>query len=102
MADPSKLVKLRKTMTEEIREEYGYVFCRECSKSSGFRNLEWHHIIWRSEAPGHNNLHSRENLILVCNHCHDDFHTNKSKRNKLVQKRNLTEVFKGLKLATWE
>jgi len=98
MADPSILVKNRKQMAEQMMDDYGYHFCEKCSRSGGFMFLEWHHIIFRSEAPDHDMLHSKKNLILVCDVCHRGFHNVKTSRDYLIKERGLLELFKGLRI----
>lgn len=93
MKDPAILIKNRNQLIEDQREKYGYIFCQECQSSKAYK-FHVHHIVFRSERPGHKDLHSKENLIIVCNRCHDDFHNQKSKRNYLLVARNLLEKFK--------
>lgn len=94
--DPSVLVKNRNDIVEEMREQFGYVFCLECDRSSGFRNLHVHHIVFRSEAPHHDNLHSKQNLLIVCDECHTKLHNQKFIREKWVVRRNLRHVFSDI------
>lgn len=75
-------------------DDYGYTFCEQCTKSNAFK-FHTHHIIFRSEAPKHENLHHPLNLLIVCNFCHDDFHNNKALRNSLVVIRGLNELLNG-------
>jgi hypothetical protein len=66
-------------------------FCYRCGVSQ--KNLECHHIIWRSEIPRHEEKHNHRNLIFVCSECHAWYHDKKGNRNSLVEKRKLYNVF---------
>jgi len=92
MKDSKELIKNRKEMRNEMVNEYGYLFCQYCESSQAFK-FEWHHLVYRSERPGHEKLHSRENLILLCSSCHGKFHSRKDKRNDLVTSRGLDKIF---------
>jgi len=92
MKDPAILVKNRNQITTEQVEKYGYTFCQFCETSNCFK-FHVHHIVFRSERPQHPNLHGVENLIIVCNKCHDKLHNNKALRNKLLIERNLNKIF---------
>jgi len=93
--DPKELKKNRAEIVQDMKDEYGYIFCEHCETSNAYK-FECHHIVYRSEAPQHPKLHSKENLIIVCNKCHKKFHDIKSTRNYLVEGRNLHEVFKNV------
>lgn len=93
MSDPAILVKNRKELVEEMEDKYGYLFCINCKKSRGFYKLHVHHIIFRSEAPFHPELHSKKNLLICCDKCHDLFHKHKELRIPYVQERGLKELF---------
>lgn len=69
----------------------GQVFCQRC-KRFGVA-MSTHHIIYRSEKPNHEHLHNIRNLIKLCNPCHAWIREAKSNRDKLVEERNLTELF---------
>lgn len=92
-ADPRILVLNRKKIVEEMEDKYGYLFCQHCKRSRGFYKLHVHHIVFRSEAPEHEELHSPVNLLICCNECHDLFHKEKSIREPYLQERNLREIF---------
>ena len=93
MKGQNKYLKTLKRIKEEQIEQYGYPFCQNCMRSTN--NLEGHHIIWRSEKPNHKNLHKKENIILCCRTCHDEFHAHKHKaREIIVKERKLDELFK--------
>lgn len=83
----------RSELFDEMKEDFGYHYCQNCSRSSGFFKLECHHIVYRSEAPEHPMLHHKKNLIIVCTDCHERFHDSKVRRNGLVTKRRLNELF---------
>lgn len=70
---------------------FGYSFCENCSRTT--KELDVHHIIYRSEKPNHPHIHHENNLILVCRPCHNKFHNKKSYRNELVAKRSLNVLF---------
>lgn len=88
MKDPYLLVKNRKEVVDDMLNEYGYIYCQHCETSNAYK-FECHHIIYRSEAPNHPRLHSKDNLIIVCNKCHRKFHDNKNIRDPYVKSRNL-------------
>jgi len=80
----------------EIRDtqikKFWYYFCEHCKINNSLR-WETHHIIYRSERPKHKHLHNKRNLLRLCIGCHNNFHKDKTIRNKYIQKRNLTELF---------
>ena len=86
--DPAILKKNRDAIVDEMRDDYGYLFCLKCSKSSGFRNLHVHHLVFRSEAPYHPNVHDKKNLYICCDKCHDEFHKNKYVREPILASRS--------------
>lgn len=92
--------KNRQELIDEMQDKYGYIFCQHCQKSKGVYKFEVHHIIYRSEAPEHPELHNKRNLIILCNKCHkdgtDSFHNQKEKRNYLIVQRKLYQLFKWL------
>jgi 5-methylcytosine-specific restriction endonuclease McrA len=99
----------RQEVIDEQIDEYGYTFCQHCEKSSGVYKFHVHHIIFRSEAPQNEFLHDKRNLLIVCDKCHngsgDSFHNRKEKRNYLIEKRKLYEIFTWLNpisKETWE
>lgn len=94
--DPRILIKNRKELEEQMRDDYGYIFCEKCGRSRGFMFLSFHHIVFRSEAPNHPQLHCKKNLLLCCDKCHDEFHGDKSVREPFVQQRGLRKVFNKL------
>jgi hypothetical protein len=83
--------KNRDAYKEEIINEKGYICCEKCGRNDG--RIETHHIVYRSEKPNHEHLHSKENLIFVCVLCHNWFHKAKGNRNELVQERKLNLLF---------
>lgn len=90
--DPAKLVKNRKELVSEMQETYGYIYCQKCQSSHSYK-FHVHHIFFRSEYPEHPNLHNKKNLLIVCEYCHNKFHSNKSIRNEIVENRNLKQMF---------
>ncbi len=92
MSYPYILVKNRKQLVEEQEDKFGYNFCQRCGKSRAFK-FEVHHIVFRSEAQYHPELHNKRNLIIVCDKCHKQLHNKKSLRNPLIKSRKLNELF---------
>jgi hypothetical protein len=88
----SKFIKTSREMKSAMKEHYGYLFCEHCNTSTSPR-WETHHIIYRSEKPRHPNLHDKDNLIIVCIMCHNDFHKHKGMRDNLVKSRGLDKIF---------
>ena len=84
--------KHRIDLIQDQIEEHGFTFCEACKRSNAFK-FEVHHLIFRSEAPNHENLHDKINLIILCSECHRDYHTDKALRIPLVQERGLKELF---------
>lgn len=82
-------LKIRRKMVDTV----GYIYCQRCGVSKAFR-FDIHHIVYRSERPGHSEIDNPRNLILLCNKCHDKMHANKHiERKNLIEERNLTELF---------
>jgi predicted HNH restriction endonuclease len=94
MVDPIELVKNRKSMVEDMTDKYGYIFCQRCKMSKTNYKFEVHHIMFRSRFPKHPLLHSKINLIVVCSSCHSTLHNRNGENNKLIEERNLKELFK--------
>lgn len=88
-----KYKRNRQKIIDGMLDKYGYIFCQNCHSSNAYK-FEVHHIYFRSEKPLHPELHNVRNLILVCNKCHRRFHDHKQSRNKLVEERNLKQLFK--------
>ena len=84
--------KNRDELIDEMLDNYGHLFCESCSSSHAFK-FHMHHLIFRSEKPGHKYLHDKKNLLLVCDKCHDLFHSIKSYRNEIVEIRELQKLF---------
>ena len=76
---------------------HNYLFCQNCNRSGC--GLEAHHIIFKSERPGHPEIHNPSNLILLCVECHNKFHgrikgfKKHDMRSELIKNRNLTDLF---------
>lgn len=87
-----KFVNNSKQMKQEMIDSLGYIKCTHCNTSNSAR-FETHHIIYRSEKPGHKNLHDQINLIVLCIGCHNEFHKHKSMRSQLVIDRGLDFIF---------
>lgn len=84
--------KERKNLIDKQIIDYGYIMCERCNKSSAFK-FHVHHIVFRSEKPSHIHINNPLNLIIVCDTCHDEFHSNKGLRNDIVENRNLNKLF---------
>jgi len=82
----------RKELLNDMIENRGYVYCQDCNTSNSFK-FHSHHIVFRSEKPGHKDLHNKQNLIILCNVCHDRYHNDKGYRNMLVEDRELNKLF---------
>ncbi len=94
--DPRELVKNRNEMVSEMKEEYGYIFCQRCDTSNS-RKFHCHHIVFRSERPKHPKLHSKENLTIVCEECHEEYHKRKFEARKaIINERGLQNIFNHL------
>jgi 5-methylcytosine-specific restriction endonuclease McrA len=65
---------------------WGYYFCERCKENENDHILSRHHIFFRSEKPNHPNLHNHDNIILLCEKCHDLAHGDKSIREKWGEK----------------
>ena len=74
-------------------EQFNYPLCERCG---GNQRLSIHQLVYRSEAPKHENLHNPRNFILVCQTDHNWFHDKKSNRNQIVKERKLWELFPEL------
>lgn len=83
--------KNKKLLKAEIIEQHGHLHCQRCKRVD--MPLEVHHIVFRSERPGHKQLHSLINLILVCKDCHDCFHDRRETRTEIVIERGLHFIF---------
>jgi 5-methylcytosine-specific restriction endonuclease McrA len=86
-----KLKQTASELKESQLDSRGFLFCQKCFRSD--KSLEVHHIVYRSEAPKHINLHHSNNLTLICNDCHRWYHSKKSNRKQIVEKRKLWEQF---------
>lgn len=96
MTESSTLKKNRDELEEEMIDQFGYIFCQKCGKNKCGFKFEFHHIVYRSEAPKHPNLHDKINLILLGSECHDWFHKDKSRRDYLIKERNLKDIFENI------
>jgi len=86
---------------KRFEEKNGYLFCEMCGGNINTTpRFETHHIVYASEAPKHKELHNDKNLILLCCSCHHLLHSEKSRRNKLVEERELNKLFdRNLKIS---
>lgn len=83
---------IRKVVKNDIIKKYGYLCCEYCGATNSL-SFELHHIIFRSEAPNHKNLHHRKNALYLCVRCHNIFHKHKFTRDQIVKERKLYELF---------
>ncbi len=87
-----------KQIVNSMIDNHGFLFCQHCNRSDGPLSPP-HHIIFKSERPGHPELHNVRNLILLCFECHDKFHgkikgfTKHGMRKELIVERNLNKLF---------
>ncbi len=97
MPNESQYKKNRKQVIDEMLDEHGHLFCRRCDTIQSFK-FHCHHIIFRSEAQYHPELHNKKNLLIVCDTCHiEKFHNGTTKhetRKQYVLDRKLNEMFK--------
>lgn len=88
--------KTAKVIKQRIKDANGgYLRCERC-KTTSSQLWDVHHIVYRSEAPKHENLHNPANLILLCRLCHGFMHSKKSNREALVKERKLHLYFNHL------
>ena len=92
--DPAQLKASKTKIRQAMLDSPGYLHCQwdQCTTPQN-RWFEFHHIIYRSEAPGHPKLHSAKNLIHVCKTCHEKLHNQKRLRAGLVTDRGLDKIF---------
>lgn len=76
-----------------MKAEYGYQYCERCGPIEYAKDLELHHIVYRSEIPSHPQKHSKINSILLHHECHEWYHAQKNRRDKLIVERKLWEIF---------
>lgn len=73
---------------KEYKEKFidinDHVFCERC-KAFDSPRFEVHHLVFRSEAPRHKNLHNEDNLVLLCIECHNKMHKDKESREELYK-----------------
>ncbi len=86
------LTRTKALITQRQIDEDGYIHCEWPGCNETYL-LEDHHIIYRSEKPGHENLHEPPNLIRLCKGHHDWIHESKANRNQLVEDRRLYLLF---------
>lgn len=88
--------KQRQIKVDEQIDDVGYNYCsnKDC-KTPRYKvfNFTCHHIYYRSERRNHPMLHHLLNLIILCDVCHIWYHNKKSNRDKLVEERNLKQLF---------
>jgi len=84
----SDFIKISKELHSKIK------LCQICGRNG---QMDLHHIIYRSEAPRHKNIHNKMNLIISCRSCHNTLHRRKKdSREKLIKERKLWELFPEL------
>ena len=82
----------RQKLIDQQLDQRGHIYCERCETSQSFK-FHCHHLVFRSEKPKHHAIHIVENLMIVCDKCHEIFHADKSVRNDIVEQRRLNEVF---------
>ena len=87
-----KFQKHSKEIKSDMINNKGYIYCQYCNTSNSLK-FETHHIVFRSEKPLHKHLHDKDNLMILCIQCHNDFHKDKGKRNEIVIDRKLNDMF---------
>ncbi len=85
-------IKASKELKQSMIDEQGYIKCNICGVTNSIK-YETHHIIFRSEKPNHPNLHDKQNLMVLCIQCHNDFHKHKALRQPIVINRGLNVLF---------
>ncbi len=85
-----RLKTSHKALKQKQIDNEGFLFCEICKNTN---QLSIHHIVFRGEAPLHDNLHHPNNLIMLCGECHSGFHQKKESRENLVLDRKLWELF---------
>lgn len=88
-----ELERNKKLLRFQLIKEKGKLFCQKCNSDHPKFGWHVHHIVFRSEKPGHKNLHDLINLIHLCSECHYWFHEVKGRRIYLVEARQLNLVF---------
>lgn len=83
----------REILIANVKKKYGKLVCERCLKPNCGIRFHTHHIIYRSEKPKHPEIHNLKNLIHLGQPCHDWYHSKKSNRNGLVEKRKLNLLF---------
>ncbi len=91
-ASEREFIRHGKAIRSDMILDVGYLHCENCKTSNSIK-FECHHLVFRSEKPLHENLHKRDNLILLCIQCHNDFHKSKTLRNDIVSSRKLNILF---------
>jgi 5-methylcytosine-specific restriction endonuclease McrA len=105
--DWGKWSRAKKRYLRWFEETYDYVHClnEECDDPNHAPH-DVHHIVARSKAPNSDNLHHKDNLIMLCNVCHGKFHFAKSKDDhrqarqwakRWIQERGLNQLFGKIK-----
>lgn len=87
-----KFFKNRDEIKQAMIDSVGFVHCEHCKTTNTFQ-FEAHHIIYRSDKPGHEHLNDKPNILILCMQCHNDFHKTKGMRNSLVIERGLNILF---------
>lgn len=93
--DQNEWMKNRRAFLDSFIDKNGSLFCERCLKPLENQIFAYHvhHIVYRSEAPKHRNLHNPLNFLLCCPRCHSWFHNKKDRRDYLVRERNLFVLF---------
>lgn len=97
-SERTRTTVVKTAIINDMKAEYGYQYCQSCGPESGYtKDLELHHIIFRSECPSHPQKHSKINSILLCHDHHEWFHNQKNRRDYLIVERKLWETFEHIR-----
>lgn len=76
--------KLQFKLFEEIYKEHPTKTCFECNKSvNGQSSAQFHHLLFKSQYPEYRL--EKWNIVLVCENCHSQAHTNIDKTPKIKE-----------------
>jgi len=87
-----KNIEVKAFERELYEETNGYNICQHCSRSNMFA-YSTHHLIKKSQKKNHPELHNKDNLIFLCNECHEEAERSAEWNYKYIKERNLIELF---------
>jgi hypothetical protein len=79
-----------------LREEYGYLFCEVCKVNDMQNIIDAHHIYFASRYPKHLELHNYRNMICVCRSCHSKLHHKFNRKDGLGVRKEYQEIYEKL------